>query len=65
MNEILSKEAMALPNIKSFIDEEISFIVPSYQRGYRWNKEQVNRLIQDLCEFQKEEDEKEKKQAES
>lgn len=60
MNEILSKEAMALPNIKSFIDEEISFIVPSYQRGYRWNKEQVNRLIQDLCEFQKEEDEKEK-----
>lgn len=60
MNEILSNGAMALPNIKSFIDKEISFIVPSYQRGYRWTKEQVNRLIQDLCEFQKEEDEKEK-----
>ena len=60
MNEVLDGEAMALPNIKTFLDDEISFVVPSYQRGYRWTEEQVRRLIEDLSEYQKEEDEKER-----
>lgn len=29
------------------------FIIPSYQRGYRWDKEQINKLLDDLLEFQK------------
>ena len=61
MESKLSNEAMALPNIKEFMEEGISFIVPSYQRGYRWTEDQVNRLIEDLCEFDKEEGEKDRK----
>jgi len=28
-----------------------SFVIPSYQRGYRWGKDQVNDLINDINEF--------------
>lgn len=28
-----------------------NFFIPSYQRGYRWNEQQVTQLIRDLCEF--------------
>lgn len=27
------------------------FIIPTYQRGYRWAKKQINDLLSDLCEF--------------
>lgn len=27
------------------------FVIPSYQRGYRWDREQVTRLLDDLLEF--------------
>lgn len=27
------------------------FLVPSYQRGYRWQKVNVSDLLNDLCEF--------------
>ena len=27
------------------------FVIPSYQRGYRWTKEQVEALIGDIQEF--------------
>lgn len=39
-------------NIKS-INELLSleFFIPSYQRGYRWDKEQVNDLLQDIWDF--------------
>ena len=26
-----------------------NFFVPSYQRGYRWGKSEVTRLLEDLC----------------
>lgn len=32
-------------------DKKICFIVPSYQRGYRWTSTQVNRLLIDLFDF--------------
>lgn len=31
--------------------EGISFWIPGYQRGYRWDKQQVNELLNDLWEF--------------
>lgn len=31
--------------------ERKKFFIPAYQRGYRWNKEQATRLIEDLFEF--------------
>lgn len=27
------------------------FIIPTYQRGYRWAEKQINDLLSDLCEF--------------
>lgn len=39
-------------NIKSLEElKDISFMVPEYQRGYRWFKEEVNKLLEDLEEF--------------
>jgi uncharacterized protein with ParB-like and HNH nuclease domain len=29
----------------------INFFIPSYQRGYRWTKQQVNDLLDDICDF--------------
>ena len=37
--------------IKEQEDEGKSFLVPSYQRGYRWQKVNVIDLLNDLCEF--------------
>ena len=28
-----------------------SFFIPSYQRGYRWTKQQVEELLEDIWEF--------------
>lgn len=43
-----------MPNLKS-IDglnqEEYEFIIPSYQRGYRWSDQQVTDLLEDILEF--------------
>jgi hypothetical protein len=30
---------------------KMSFLIPSYQRGYRWNKKQVIDLLEDISEF--------------
>ena len=35
-----------------------SFVVPGYQRGYRWTAEDVKILIEDLLLFQNEENQK-------
>ena len=29
----------------------MSFYIPSYQRGYRWNKQQVEDLLNDIDNF--------------
>ena len=38
-----------LKNIKDIL--ECKFYVPSYQRGYRWNKQQVIDLLEDIWSF--------------
>lgn len=38
-----------LRNIKSLL--EFEFIIPSYQRGYRWTPRQVRDLLDDILEF--------------
>jgi len=35
--------------IEDLLDE--SFIIPEYQRGYRWREDQVEDLINDIDEF--------------
>lgn len=37
--------------IKGIDGKRICFIVPSYQRGYRWEKNQIDKLLNDLFEF--------------
>ncbi|MFC2747705.1 MAG: DUF262 domain-containing protein [Campylobacter concisus] len=38
-------------SVRKIIDEKANFIVPSYQRGYRWDEINVTDLLDDLLEF--------------
>ena len=31
--------------------QEMSFLIPSYQRGYRWSDKEVTDLLDDISEF--------------
>ena len=37
--------------LKDENDEQASYFIPSYQRGYRWNQIQVRQLLDDIWEF--------------
>ena len=40
--------------LKSIKDiQDMSFFIPSYQRGYRWTKQQVVDLLEDIKDFTK------------
>jgi len=43
-----------LKSIAEFLDGNHHFIIPSYQRGYRWEKRQILDLLEDIYEFQDE-----------
>jgi hypothetical protein len=43
----------------------MKFIIPDYQRGYRWTKQQVNDLLNDLDEFRKKLEESRKEEQNS
>ena len=45
----LDKTGLQLISIGDILTE--SFFIPSYQRGYRWEKRQVIDLLNDLLEF--------------
>lgn len=60
--EIVSIIQQKLSNLRKGIDDAVSllpikdlkgqnFFIPKYQRGYRWEKRQVEELLNDLCEF--------------
>lgn len=38
-------------SVRDIINRKVNFIVPSYQRGYRWDKINVTDLLDDLLEF--------------
>ncbi len=42
---------MSVENLLAQNGNKQKFFVPAYQRGYRWSKTQVERLIEDLVEF--------------
>ena len=42
--------------ISGINDKKICFVVPSYQRGYRWTDSQIKRLLMGLYEFGTEKD---------
>jgi hypothetical protein len=45
----MSDATICLKSVKDLLTER--FFVPSYQRGYRWTKRQVDDLLDDLWEF--------------
>ena len=46
--------AVSLKSLGEIIDEGTGFLIPKYQRGYRWEAEQIDALLDDLVEFCKE-----------
>jgi hypothetical protein len=40
-----------LKPVAEFLDGNHHFYIPSYQRGYRWNKKQVEDLLKDIGDF--------------
>lgn len=42
-----------LKPVAELLDGKHHFFIPSYQRGYRWEKEQVEDLLQDIYDFAK------------
>ncbi|ETI91005.1 MAG: hypothetical protein Q607_CBUC00038G0021 [Clostridium butyricum DORA_1] len=49
----MSIETKTIGNLKGY-----NFFVPSYQRGYRWTQEEVNKLLDDINEFSDKDDKK-------
>lgn len=47
----MNSNSLTLRSINEILGD--SFIVPSYQRGYRWTEQQVKDLLDDLWEFAK------------
>ncbi|WLT09176.1 DUF262 domain-containing protein [Bartonella apihabitans] len=37
--------------LRALIELEGNFIIPGYQRGYRWNKQQIEEFLNDIFEF--------------
>lgn len=42
-----------LKAVSDFLDGNHHFYIPSYQRGYRWDKKQVEDLLKDITDFSK------------
>ncbi|MGR6018752.1 DUF262 domain-containing protein [Bacillus paranthracis] len=51
-------EDIQLKSINELVEDK-QYFIPSYQRGYRWGKNQVQNLLNDLEEFMKEFNQKE------
>lgn len=50
-NTIMKSNNLRLETIYGLL--EMNFFIPGYQRGYRWKKQQVESLLNDIWEFQK------------
>ena len=51
MNEIISNcNIIKQVKVSDLLDDRL-FFIPSYQRGYRWTKQQVYDLCNDLLEY--------------
>lgn len=53
----MSDNKLVLKSINQLL--EYNFVIPSYQRGYRWNVSQVTQLLDDIWEFADKEKSKE------
>ena len=51
INQENNNKSVEMRTIKSLLNGKYEFIIPSYQRGYRWNQIQVKDLLNDIYEF--------------
>ena len=54
--------AVELRNVRSLLGEK--FLIPHYQRGYRWTRTEIKQLLQDILEFQRRKEKGELKKGE-
>lgn len=54
----MSSPSIKLISIMELIDRKYSFNIPNYQRGYRWEKQQIEDLLNDLLSFKESSDQK-------
>lgn len=47
----MSENEITLKSISALLQLKVKFLIPSYQRGYRWTKQQVEDLLNDIWEF--------------
>lgn len=47
----MGTNSIELRTINALLQAKCEFYIPSYQRGYRWNRQQVMDLLSDLWEF--------------
>jgi hypothetical protein len=52
-------EYLNLKSVSEILKKEQNFYIPSYQRGYKWGKSQVEKLLEDIDEFSKNKTEEE------
>ena len=50
-NQENSNKSVEMRTVKDLLDNNYNFVIPSYQRGYRWDEIQVKDLLNDIYEF--------------
>ena len=49
--KIFDNQKFSEKPVCKFLNGNHNFIIPSYQRGYRWDSKQVKDMLEDLCQF--------------
>lgn len=50
---MIDNPTFRLKAVSEFLDGNHHFYIPSYQRGYRWDRKQVEDLLKDIADFSK------------
>lgn len=58
MEEHIENPNFKLKGVAELLDEKHIFYIPSYQRGYRWGKKQIEDLLKDIWDFAKNDEKK-------
>lgn len=54
---MMTTNIIDLKTINDLLKSRYAFYIPSYQRGYRWNRQQVTDLLSDIWDFKPKDDE--------
>lgn len=61
LGRLIPEESFATRSVKEIIESPNKYFVPAYQRGYRWQKQQVIELLDDISSWGNSSENKEKK----